>query len=118
MSLQNSSGVVTTGIKTGGTGARQILARYSESVVFTLAGGVVYEDFGISISGRGFTTKPDVGSTPVSGTSTYDTDYAAFYNYDNGTNSSTQAWVKIFRPSGANTAAVSVRLSVELIQYA
>jgi len=118
MSLQNSSGVVTTGIKTGGTGARQILARYSESVVFTLAGGVVYEDFGISISGRGFTTKPDVGSTPVSGTSTYDTDYAAFYNYDNGTNSSTQAWVKIFRPSGANTAAISVRLSVELIQYA
>ena len=99
---------------------RKILARYVETVVVTANSGTNYQDFSVSLSNRGFTTKPDVGKVEVAGTSTYDTDYLAFYNYDNGSNSSSAAWVKVFRPSGATipSGGIYVRLSVEFIQYA
>ena len=132
MTSQNASGVdvtggtlagitnfETTGEKVGGSGARKIEARYVETVVLLMTGGAAYEDKSISISGRGFTTKPDVGKIEVAGTDSYNTDYLAFYNYDNGSNSNSSAWVKIFRPSGANVEAGRyVRLSVEFIEYA
>lgn len=117
--LTGLTNIETTGEKVGGSGARKIEARYVETVVLLMTGGAAYEDKSISISGRGFTTKPDVGKIEVAGTDTYNTDYLAFYNYDNGGNSSSSAWVKIFRPSGANVEAGRyVRLSVEFIEYA
>ena len=122
ISSQSSTDLRVSGEKVASAAAsspRQIVARYVESIVVLANSGTAYQDFGVSIANRGFTTKPDVGKVEVAGTATYDTDYMAFYNYDNGSNSSGNAWFKLFRPTGANipSGGIYVRLSCEFIQY-
>lgn len=118
MMVQNKDSVEVTAIKTGGSGARNVKARYQESVVVDLVGGSALEDFAINISGRGFTAKPDIGTVQVSGASVSDfRKMGATYVYDHGSNTSSTAYVTVFRLDGGNLADEFVRLSIEFIEY-
>jgi hypothetical protein len=113
MIQQQSSDVVVTGVKTGGSGARKVIARYQETQVFSLSGGAAYEDKSVSISGRGFTTKPDIGAVEVASSD----DIGCYYNFDNGSNSSSTAWIKFHTYSGGNISAGNYRVSIEFTEY-
>jgi hypothetical protein len=113
MALQSSTDVVVTGQKTGGSGARKVIARYQETQVFALSGGAAYEDKSVSISGRGFTTKPDIGAIEVASSD----NIGCYYNFDNGSNSSSTAWIKFHTYSGGNISAGNYRVSIEFTEY-
>lgn len=113
VATQSDTDVAVTGLKTGGTGARKVIARYQETAVYTLAGGATSEDESVSISGRGFTTKPDIGSVQVAS----DDNVGCYYNFDNGSNSSSSAWIKFHTYDGTNITAGNYRVSIEFVEY-
>lgn len=104
---------IVNGIRTGGSGARKIVAEYAETVVPTLAGGAASESAAVSISGRGFAAKPDTGYIEVCS----DLGIGCHYYFDHVSNSSSTAYIRFFRWDGANLSAGSVRCSVCLVEY-
>jgi len=112
--------LAATSVKTGsGSSIRAIKARYVVSQVVSVAGGSASEDFSVDLTNRGFTAKPDAGTVQVCA-STVAADLRdddAIYVYDHGSNSSTTAYVSVFRKDGANLTAADIRLSIEFIEY-
>jgi len=114
---QSSTDVKVSGIKTGAAAAssvRQVVARFQTTAVATLAGGALTEEFSVSLTNRGFTTKPDIGIVGVSS----DPNIKADYNWDNASNSSTVAYVRCTTLDGTNLPNAAVRFNIEFIQYA
>jgi hypothetical protein len=105
------------GLKLGSASAssvRKVVAVYHESKVVSLAGGTS-ETFTVDLTNRGFTTAPEVGQItcdyPVN-------ELDCAYDYINGGNSSTTAYIAVNRPDGTSYGAGLRRFSIELIQYA
>jgi hypothetical protein len=118
MSVQDSTNVAVSAIKTGAAGAssvRQVLARYPFDIVPTLAGGSPEESINVDLSNRGFTTKPDgtTGSINVSSGTTL----LCRYDWDDAGNSSTNAVLKVRTADGSNLGAGAVRLQGEFFEY-
>lgn len=114
VSQYDSDDVETTGIKTGGgASTRQINAIFSDSVVVTLAGGATSETFNVSLTNRGFSVKPDIGTAQCAS----DANIVAAYDFDSGSNSGTNAVVRVTTIDGANIGAGNYRFSVEFTDY-
>jgi hypothetical protein len=114
VSQYDSDDVETTGIKTGGgASTRQINAIFSDSVVVTLAGGATIETFNVSLTNRGFSVKPDIGTAQCAS----DANIVAAYDFDSGSNSGTNAVVRVTTIDGANITAGNYRFSVEFTDY-
>jgi hypothetical protein len=114
VSQYDSDDVETTGIKTGGgASTRQINAIFSDSVVVTLAGGATSETFNVSLTNRGFSVKPDIGTAQCAS----DANIVAAYDFDSGSNSGTNAVVRVTTIDGANITAGNYRFSVEFTDY-
>jgi hypothetical protein len=99
MSVQNSNAVNMSGVQVGQSGGSitKVLAIYeSGGIVVNLAGGTS-ETFAVSLSGCGFTTKPDVGTVQCIDPAG---DVDAFYDQSNASNSSTQAIIKVQKAGG------------------
>jgi len=110
----NSNDVTVTGIKTGGgSSTRQVNVVFSDSVVVTLAGGATTENFNVSLSNRGFSAKPDIGTAQCASNG----NLSAAYDYDNAGNSSTNAVVRVTSIDGTNIPAGLARFSVEFTDY-
>lgn len=114
LSQQNSDDVQTSGIKIGSAAAisvQQIKAKFVDSVVPTMTGGSPTEYFTVSLTNRGFSTKPDSGSVQCSN----DTNILAAYDYDHASNSSTVAYIRVYTRDGTNLGAGTIyRFSIEL----
>jgi hypothetical protein len=117
LSVQNATAVNVSGIQTGAvsaTGIRQVVARMPFDVVPTLAGGSTEEAFNVSLSNRGFTTQPD-GVTGLNVSS--DPSLKCRYDWDDASNSSTNAVLKVSAVLGTLLSAGPVRIQGELFQY-
>lgn len=113
MSLQNKADVNTTGIKTGaGSSTRQVNVVYEVNEVVTLTGGGTSENVNISLTNRGFLTKPDDGLVVVE-----DVLYQGFYDSQAAGSTSTNAVVKIYRNDGGTLGAGNLRLSARFTDY-
>lgn len=86
--------------------------RVAKSHVLSTSGGAAEETFNIDISGYGFTAKPTAGMCQCAS----DKDYKARYDWDSGSNSSTNAVIKVSRFDGANTGAATLRFSLIFVQ--
>ena len=114
VSQYNKEDVTVTGIKTGGgSSTRQINVVFSDSVGVTLAGGATTENFNVSLSNRGFSAKPDIGTAQCASNG----NLSAAYDYDNAGNSSTNAVVRVTSIDGTNIPAGLARFSVEFTDY-
>jgi hypothetical protein len=113
MALQEPSDVTTTGIKTGGgSSTRQVNVVYEINDVVTLTGGGTTENVNISLTNRGFSTKPDDGLVVVE-----DVLYQGFYDSQSGSSTSTNAVIKIYRNDGGTLNSGSLRLSARFTDY-
>jgi hypothetical protein len=114
MASQDSTAVQVTGIKTGGgSSTRQVNVVYSDSAVPTLAGGALTENFNVSLTNRGFSTKPDLGVAQCANNA----NLVAAYDFDNVGNSSTNAVIRVTTLDGTNVPAGLARFSVEFTDY-
>jgi hypothetical protein len=113
MALQEPSDVTTTGIKTGGgSSTRQVNVVYEINDVFAITGGATTFDLNISLTNRGFSTKPDDGLVAVE-----DVLYQGFYDSQAAGSTSTTAVVKIYRNDGGTLASGNLRLSARFTDY-
>ena len=113
ISSQNADDVTTTGIKTGGGSATaKVLATNPIATVINLSGGSAYEDVNVSLTNRGFSTRPDMGVCDLEGVTTYKASYLA----NDSLSTSTNARVRVFRYDGANTSASSHILMMHLVE--
>jgi hypothetical protein len=115
VSAQDKSDVSVSGIKTGTTSAssvRQVAAVFQASHVVALSGGSPTETFAVDISNRGFSTKPDVG---VGGC--VNADLLTAYDFDNGSNSSSTAYVRASTLDGSNIGAGNYRFNLDFTEY-
>lgn len=113
VSKYNDSDVTTTGIKTGsGSSTRQINVVYEINDVVTLTGGAATENVDISLTNRGFSTKPDDGLVVVE-----DVLYQGFYDSQAAGSTSTTAVIKIYRNDGGTLASGNLRLSARFTDY-
>jgi hypothetical protein len=113
VSKYNDSDVTTTGIKTGGgSSTRQVNVVYEINDVVTLTGGAATENVNISLTNRGFSTKPDDGLVVVE-----DVLYQGFYDSQSASSSSTNAVIKIYRNDGGTLASGPLRLSARFTDY-
>ena len=113
MALQEPSNVTTTGIKTGGgSSTRQVNVVYEINDVFAITGGATTYDLSISLTNRGFSTKPDDGLIAVE-----DVLYQGFYDSQAAGSTSTTAVIKIYRNDGGTLASGNLRLSARFTDY-
>jgi hypothetical protein len=117
VSAQDKSDVSVSGIKTGATSAssvRQVQAVFQASHVVALGGGTPSptETFSVDISNRGFSTKPDVG---VGGC--VNADLLTTYDFDNGSNSSSTAYVRASTLDGSNIGAGNYRFNLDFTEF-
>jgi len=115
VSAQDKSDVSVSGIKTGAASAssvRQVQAVFQASHVVALSGGSPTETFSVDISNRGFSTKPDVG---VGGC--VNADLLTAYDFDNGSNSSSTAYVRASTLDGSNIGAGNYRFNLDFTEY-
>ena len=109
----NDSDVTTTGIKTGGgSSTRQVNVVYEINDVFAITGGATTYDLSISLTNRGFSTKPDDGLIAVE-----DVLYQGFYDSQAAGSTSTTAVIKIYRNDGGTLASGNLRLSARFTDY-
>ena len=109
----NSNDVTTTGIKTGGgSSTRQVNVVYEINDVFAITGGATTYDLSISLTNRGFSTKPDDGLIAVE-----DVLYQGFYDSQAAGSTSTTAVIKIYRNDGGTLATGNLRLSARFTDY-
>ena len=78
----------------------------------TLTGGGTTEDVNISLTNRGFSTKPDDGLVVVE-----DVLYQGFYDSQAAGSTSTNAVVKIYRNDGGTLASGGLRFSARFTDY-
>jgi hypothetical protein len=98
----------TTGITTGGgSSPTKVLVRYVGNVSVTLAGGAPSESFNVSLSNRGFSTKPDSGHLTC-----VDPLYVIAYDSAHGSSTSTNAVCTIRSTDGSNIPATTTPVSV------
>ena len=110
---QSSADVTTTGIKTGGgSSTRQVNVVYEINDVFAITGGATTYDLSISLTNRGFNTKPDDGLIAVE-----DVLYQGFYDSQAAGSTSTNAVIKIYRNDGGTLASGNLRLSARFTEY-
>ena len=110
---QSSADVTTTGIKTGGgSSTRQVNVVYEINDVFAITGGATTYDLSISLTNRGFSTKPDDGLIAVE-----DVLYQGFYDSQAAGSTSTTAVIKIYRNDGGTLATGNLRLSARFTDY-
>jgi len=118
----NVTGGTATGItdlaatsrKTGnGSSVRAVKAEFHDTTVPTLAGGATTETFNVSLSNRGFSTKPDLGVIGCSNAG----NVIAAYDYDAAGNSSTNAVVRVATTDGSNLANAPYRFSCDFVEY-
>jgi len=113
VSKYNDSDVTTTGIKTGGgSSTRQVNVVYEINDVFAITGGATTYDLSISLTNRGFSTKPDDGLVVVE-----DVLYQGFYDSQAAGSTSTNAVIKIYRNDGGTLASGNLRLSARFTDY-
>lgn len=113
VSKYNDSDVTTTGIKTGaGSSTRQVNVVYEINDVFAITGGATTYDLSISLTNRGFSTKPDDGLVAVE-----DVLYQGFYDSQAAGSTSTTAVIKIYRNDGGTLASGNLRLSARFTDY-
>jgi hypothetical protein len=113
VSKYNSDDVSVTGIKTGaGSSTRQVNVVYEVNEVVTLTGGGATENVNISLTNRGFSTKPDDGLVVVE-----DVLYQGFYDSQAAGSTSTNAVVKIYRNDGGTLGSGNLRLSARFTDY-
>jgi len=114
VSRYNDNDVTTTGLKTGGgSSTRQINVVFSDSVVVFLAGGAPTQNFNVSLTNRGFSAKPDIGTAQCASNS----NLVAAYDFDSASNSSTNAVVRVTTIDGTNIPTGNQRFSVEFTDY-
>jgi len=116
ISTDNKDNTSVSGLKQGLLTAslvRKVLARYQDSATPTLVGGSPTENFTVSLTDRGFSTKPDLGAIQCASNG----DLLAAYDFDNVGNSSTAAVVRVVHRAGSNIGAGIERFSVEFIEY-
>jgi hypothetical protein len=113
MALQNSDSVAVTGIQTGSGGSvEKVIARCPiKSYVAIAAGTGGEESFNFSLTGKGFSTKPDGGAL----TCTNDSDVKVRYDVDDAGNSSTNAVFKLNKAGGL-VASGPYRVTGELYE--
>jgi hypothetical protein len=110
---QSSADVTTTGIKTGGgSSTRQVNVVYEINDVFAITGGATTYDLNISLTNRGFSTKPDDGLVAVE-----DVLYEGFYDSQAAGSTSTTAVIKIYRNDGGTLESGNLRLSARFTDY-
>jgi hypothetical protein len=80
--------------------------------VVTLTGGATTENVNISLTNRGFSTKPDDGLVVVE-----DVLYQGFYDSQSASSTSTNAVIKIYRNDGGTLALGPLRLSARFTDY-
>lgn len=111
---QNGNGVVVTGISTGnGASVQKVLARFENSEVVDLTGGSPTEIISISLTTRGFSTKPDVGGIQCA----TNTNIVCSYDYDHASNSSSIAYVNLRTVDGTNLPSGNQRFSISFVEY-
>ncbi|MCX6952733.1 MAG: hypothetical protein NTV51_11295 [Verrucomicrobia bacterium] len=113
MALQSSTNVGTTGITTGAGGSqRKVVARQPIYTALNLAGGVAQETIDFSISGFGFSTRPDSGWMRSSDYDRMD------IRYDIDDSTSTNAKLRITMTDGSNVPTVTgMEATGEFIEY-
>ncbi len=113
MALQNSTDVSTTGITTGAGGSqRQVVVRQPIYATLTFAGGVAQETVDFSLSGFGFSTRPDSGWMQ---SADYD---RMLIRYDIDDSTSSNAKLRITMADGTNVPAVSgMEVTGEFLEY-
>lgn len=113
MADQNSNGVAVSAIRTGNGSAQQVLVRHPSTASVSLTGGSATEKANVSISGVGFSTKPDTGA--VRCTNKYDVE--AYYDKDDAGSTSTNAVIFFYKPGGGNLDSGTHNIMFELIEY-
>jgi len=103
----NSYANVNTDVGNIGTNNRVIRRQYAASTVITLVGGSGIESVNIALPSGAFTSKPSV----VFFNST-DTGIVGFYDFDNASNSATNAVITIRDINNTNISAVEQRFSL------
>jgi len=113
----NSNAVEVTGIQTGnGASVRKVLARYQFNGTLTITATGASQKVKVDLTGRGFSTKPDVAAGPP--TASDDNNILWRYDWDDTNNNSTAAYVEIFKRNGANvTNGEFHRFTIEFIEY-
>lgn len=102
----------TTGIKTGSSGASQVKVRQIGEANVTLTGGAVDERKTVSISGKGFSTKPDHGTAWATSFGTI----LVSYDKLNGSSNSSNAVFYFQMKDGSNLPGISLTFTYELIE--
>ena len=114
LAAQNASAVDITGLEVGnGSSVRKVLARFEDSAVEAVAGGAPTETITMSLTNRGFGTKADVGTIQCA----TDDNIVCAYDFDNASNSSSIAYVKLRTVNGSNLPAGNQRFSAVFVEY-
>lgn len=103
LATQNSSAAEVTGIKIGNGSSNSTLnVVYAETTTQAFTGGSPTETFSISLSNRGFSSKPNVGLIQC-----FDSLYVVSYDWDNSTASSASCVLRSV--DGSNIPAATAR---------
>lgn len=114
ISVQNTTDVQVTGIKTGNqSSTRQVNVRYESSEGFTPVGGSPTETITFSIANTGFSAKPDAGWIQCAS----NTNITGVYDFDNASNSSSVAYFALRTIDGTNVPTYFARFSISLVDY-
>jgi hypothetical protein len=111
ISVQDTDSVEVTGLKVGGSGARQVRARYPFQLVASYSAGA---EPAINVPITGFTAKPD-GVTGLNVSS--DVTTKARYDWDDAGNTSTNAVVKLSHFDGSAMVGGLARIHGEFFEY-
>jgi hypothetical protein len=112
IATQADNDVLVSGIKTGSSGASQVKVRQIGEAGVTLTGGAVDERKNVTISGKGFSTKPDHGTAWATSNA------LMLVSYDklNGSSTSSIAVFYFQMKDGSNLPSGSVTFTYELIE--
>ncbi|MBI5689236.1 MAG: fibronectin type III domain-containing protein [Verrucomicrobia bacterium] len=111
MSSQNSNAISTTGL-TIGSGTRKVVARQPIYATINLVGGTAQETVDFSLSGYGFSTRPDSGWLQSA-----DWD-RLLIRYDIDDSTSTNAKLRVTMADGTNVPALSgLEVTGEFLEY-
>lgn len=112
LGAQNADAVELTGLQVGGSGAVKVLAEHKSNPVITLTGGSPSEILDVSISGKGFSTKPDGGFIICMSSDNIEGEY----DFDSASSTSSNARFKIRTKDGTNLPAGLQRFSIDIFE--
>jgi hypothetical protein len=111
ISVQDTDGVEVTGLKVGGSGARQVRARYPFQVIASYSAA---SEPVINVPIAGLSTKPD-GVTGLNVSS--DVTTKARYDWDDAANTSTNGVIKLSHFDGTAMVGGAARIHGEFFEY-